>query len=64
MADAATMGNVPFLWEGTDRKGNKIKGKSLAANEEAVRADLTTPRGSAEQDPQAEARASSRHLLK
>ena len=40
MADAATMGNVPFLWEGTDRKGNKIKGKSMAANEDAVRADL------------------------
>ena len=40
MADAATMGNVPFLWEGTDRKGNKIKGKSMAASEEAVRADL------------------------
>ena len=40
MADAATMGNVPFLWEGTDRKGNKIKGKSMASNEDAVRADL------------------------
>lgn len=40
MADAATMGNVPFLWEGTDRKGNKIKGKSMAASEAAVRADL------------------------
>ena len=34
------MGNVPFLWEGTDRKGNKIKGKSMAASEAAVRADL------------------------
>ena len=34
------MGNVPFVWEGTDRKGNKIKGKSMAANEAAVRADL------------------------
>lgn len=40
MADAATMGNVPFLWEGTDRKGNKIKGKSMASSEDAVRADL------------------------
>ena len=40
MAESATMGNVPFLWEGTDRKGNKIKGKSMAANEAAVRADL------------------------
>ena len=34
------MGNVPFVWEGTDRKGNKVKGKSMAANEAAVRADL------------------------
>ncbi len=40
MAEAATVGSSPFLWEGTDRKGNKIKGKSMAANEEAVRADL------------------------
>lgn len=40
MANAAVMGNVPFLWEGTDRKGNKIKGKSMASNEAAVRADL------------------------
>jgi len=34
------MGTVPFIWEGTDRKGNKIKGKSMAASEAAVRADL------------------------
>jgi type IV pilus assembly protein PilC len=40
MAESATMGNVPFTWEGTDRKGNKIKGKSMAASEAAVRADL------------------------
>ena len=40
MANAAVMGNSPFLWEGTDRKGNKIKGKTMAANEAAVRADL------------------------
>lgn len=36
----ATMGNVPFVWEGTDRKGHKIKGKSMAASEAVVRADL------------------------
>ena len=36
----ATMGTSPFLWEGTDRKGQKVKGKSMAANEAAVRADL------------------------
>ena len=36
----ATLGSLPFLWEGTDRKGQKVKGKSMAANEAAVRADL------------------------
>ncbi|MFT5500896.1 MAG: type IV pilus assembly protein PilC [Woeseiaceae bacterium] len=40
MAESAVLGNSPFLWEGTDRKGNKIKGKSMASNESAVRADL------------------------
>ena len=40
MADTATMGNTPFVWEGTNRKGQKVKGKSMAANEAAVRADL------------------------
>jgi len=40
MAEAATVGSVPFVWEGTDRKGKKVKGKSMAASEEAVRADL------------------------
>ncbi|MCH7821197.1 MAG: type II secretion system F family protein [Proteobacteria bacterium] len=40
MAESAVMGNVPFVWEGTDRKGHKVKGKSMAANEAAVRADL------------------------
>lgn len=40
MAESAVMGNVPFVWEGTDRKGKKVKGKSMAANEAAVRADL------------------------
>jgi len=40
MAESAVMGNVPFLWEGTDRKGNKIKGKSMASSEAQVRADL------------------------
>jgi len=40
MAQSATMSNSPFIWEGTDRKGNKIKGKSMASDEAAVRADL------------------------
>ncbi len=39
MADSATM-STPFLWEGTDRNGKKVKGKSLASNEANVRADL------------------------
>jgi len=32
--------STPFLWEGTDRNGKKVKGKSLAGNEATVRADL------------------------
>ena len=40
MANAAVASNTPFLWEGTDRNGKKIKGKSLANDEDAVRADL------------------------
>lgn len=34
------MSNTPFVWEGTDRKGQKVKGKAMAASEAAVRADL------------------------
>lgn len=40
MANAVVASNTPFLWEGTDRNGKKIKGKSLANDETAVRADL------------------------
>ena len=40
MANAAVASNTPFLWEGTDRNGKKIKGKSLASDEATVRADL------------------------
>ena len=40
MAEQATMSTVPFTWEGTDRKGQKVKGKAMATNEAAVRADL------------------------
>ncbi len=36
----ATATTVPFIWEGTDRKGQKVKGKSMAVDEAAVRADL------------------------
>ncbi|MEJ2602344.1 MAG: type II secretion system F family protein [Gammaproteobacteria bacterium] len=40
MAESAAIKTVPFNWEGTDRRGNKVKGKSLAASETAVRAEL------------------------
>lgn len=40
MAQSATIKQVPFTWEGVDGKGNKVKGKSLAANETAVKSEL------------------------
>jgi type IV pilus assembly protein PilC len=42
MAIATTAGkkDTQFLWEGKDKRGNKVRGKSLAANEAALRADL------------------------
>src|SRR6202167_108185 len=42
MAGSATAGKkeTQFLWEGKDKRGNKVKGKSLAANEATLRADL------------------------
>ena len=40
MANTAAATTTPFLWEGTDRNGKKIKGKSLANDEATVRADL------------------------
>src|SRR5579862_8567899 len=32
--------DVPFSWEGRDKKGTRVKGKSLAPDEAALRADL------------------------
>jgi type IV pilus assembly protein PilC len=32
--------DVPFHWEGMDKRGNRVKGKSLAPDEAALRADL------------------------
>jgi type IV pilus assembly protein PilC len=32
--------DIPFAWEGRDKKGNRVKGKSLAPDETALRADL------------------------
>ena len=42
MAISATAGKkeTQFLWEGKDKRGNKVRGKALAANEAALRADL------------------------
>jgi len=40
MANTAAATSMPFLWEGTDRNGKRIKGKSLASDEATVRADL------------------------
>ncbi len=40
MAQSAVISNTPFLWEGIDRNGKKVKGKANASSEAAVRADL------------------------
>ncbi len=39
MAETAIV-KVPFLWEGKDTKGKKVKGKAMAGDEASVRADL------------------------
>jgi len=40
MAQSAAIKQFPFTWEGTDRTGKKLKGKTIAANETAVRSEL------------------------
>ena len=42
MAISATAGkkDTQYIWEGKDKRGNKIRGKALAANEASLRADL------------------------
>src|SRR6266704_3137424 len=46
MAQAATTTvkaikrDIPFSWEGKDKRGTRVKGKSLAPDESALRADL------------------------
>jgi type IV pilus assembly protein PilC len=37
---AATKKETQFQWEGKDKRGNKVRGKALATNEAALRADL------------------------
>lgn len=40
MAQAASSQQFPYVWEGTDKKGKRIKGKMLAVSEAAVKSDL------------------------
>src|SRR6185295_10267107 len=40
MAQVASAQQFPFVWEGTDKKGKKIKGRMLATSEAQVKADL------------------------
>ena len=40
MAQSAAMKQAPFMWEGTDRAGKKVKGKVVAISEAAVRTEL------------------------
>ncbi|MDH3977042.1 MAG: type II secretion system F family protein [Gammaproteobacteria bacterium] len=40
MAQTLAVGQSQFNWEGTDNRGKRIKGKTLASNEAAVRAEL------------------------
>jgi len=42
MAISATASKreIQFVWEGKDKRGHKVRGKALAANEQALRADL------------------------
>jgi type IV pilus assembly protein PilC len=40
MAAGIAINQVGFTWEGTDNRGNKIRGKTMAASEAAVRAVL------------------------
>ena len=40
MANDVAITGSPFNWEGTDTKGHKVRGQTVAANEAAVRAQL------------------------
>jgi type IV pilus assembly protein PilC len=40
MADVISSKQFPFVWEGMDKKGKRIKGRMLAVSEAAVRSDL------------------------
>ncbi|MFO7306886.1 MAG: type II secretion system F family protein [Gammaproteobacteria bacterium] len=40
MAQAAPAQQFPYVWEGTDKRGKRVKGRMLATSEAEVRADL------------------------
>jgi len=40
MAQSAAIKQAPFSWEGHDRAGKKVKGKTIASSESAVRSEL------------------------
>jgi type IV pilus assembly protein PilC len=40
MAQSAAIKQAPFNWEGTDRAGKRVKGKTVATSESAVRSEL------------------------
>ena len=40
MAQSVAVDQAPFQWEGTDSRGKRVKGSTIAANEAAVRAQL------------------------
>ncbi|MBT8426790.1 MAG: type II secretion system F family protein [Erythrobacter sp.] len=40
MAQSTAVKQFPFNWEGTDRRGKRIKGKTMAVSETAVRSEL------------------------
>ncbi|MBL8202167.1 MAG: type II secretion system F family protein [Chromatiales bacterium] len=40
MANGVAINQSPFNWEGTDNRGNKVRGKTVASSEAAVRAEL------------------------
>ena len=40
MAEVVSAKQFPFIWEGTDKRGKRVKGQMLAVSENAVRADL------------------------
>ena len=40
MAQVISKQQLQYIWEGTDKKGKRLKGRMLAVSEAAVKADL------------------------